>query len=179
MLRVTISDEGWDPVLEEFTAIDPVVIEMEHSLISLSKWESKFEKPFLAKGNKEPEEIFEYIKMMTITEDLPPGIFDRISKENVIEINEYIDSKQSATTFVEMSMNRGTGETITSELIYYWMVAFAIPLQCEEWHLNRLFALIRICSLKNGKQKSMPKQQVSQQYRELNEKRKRELGTRG
>jgi hypothetical protein len=179
MLRIIVGDEGFNDETNEFVTVDPVVIELEHSLVSLSKWESKFEKPFLGREEKTKEETFEYLKMMVLTQDLPEGIFDKLSTENIQEIKEYIDSKQSATIFTEIGRGRGKEEIITSELIYYWMVAFTIPFACEEWHLNRLLTLIRICGIKNGKQKKMPKGQLAQQYREINERRRAEMGTRG
>lgn len=179
MLRIIVGDEGFNDETNEFVTVDPVVIELEHSLVSLSKWESKFEKPFLGREEKTKEETFEYLKMMVLTQDLPEGIFDKLSTENIQEIKEYIDSKQSATIFTEIGRGRGKEEIITSELIYYWMVAFTIPFACEHWHLNRLLTLVRICGIKSGKQKKMPKGQLAQQYRELNERRKAEMGTRG
>lgn len=179
MLRIIVGDEGFNDETNEFVTVDPVVIELEHSLVSLSKWESKFEKPFLGREEKTKEETFEYLKMMVLTEDLPDSIFEKFSQENIQEIKEYIDSKQSATIFTEIGRGRGKEEVITSELIYYWMIAFTIPFVCEHWHLNRLLTLVRICGIKSGKQKKMPKGQLAQQYRELNERRKAEMGTRG
>ncbi len=179
MLRIIVGDEGFNDETNEFVTVDPVVIELEHSLVSLSKWESKYEKPFLGRDEKTKEETFDYLKMMVLTEDLPDSIFEKFSQENIQEIKEYIDSKQSATIFTEIGRGRGKEEVITSELIYYWMIAFTIPFVCEHWHLNRLLTLVRICGIKSGKQKKMPKGQLAQQYRELNERRKAEMGTRG
>ena len=179
MLRMIVGDEGFNDETNEFVTVDPVVIELEHSLVSLSKWESKYEKPFLGRDEKTKEETFDYLKMMVLTEDLPDSIFEKFSQENIQEIKEYIDSKQSATIFTEIGRGRGKEEVITSELIYYWMIAFTIPFVCEHWHLNRLLTLVRICGIKSGKQKKMPKGQLAQQYRELNERRKAEMGTRG
>jgi hypothetical protein len=106
-------------------------------------------------------------------------VLNRASQENIDEIQEYIDSSQSATTFGQMPERRGPGEVITSELIYYWIVSFNIPFDCERWHLNRLFALIRICNIKNSPPKKMSRTEVALRNRDLNAKRKAELGTSG
>jgi hypothetical protein len=154
---------------------------LEHSLISLSKWESIFEKPFLGPEPKTREEVLGYIKTMILTPDFPEDVLLKLSKSNFDEINAYIDSAQSATTFGVMpeQKHRSRGETITSELIYYWMVTFNIPFECESWHLNRLFSLIRICNLKNSKPKKMSRSELATRNRQLNEKRRAELGTSG
>jgi len=155
-----------------------VVLELEHSLVSLSKWESKFQKPFLGKDEKTAEEILGYVEMMILS-PFPPNIIQKLSQTNISEINEYIESKQSATTFGKMPERRSRGETITSELIYYWLVAFNIPFECQHWHLNRLFALIRICNIKQSKPEKRSKNEIARERRELNEQRKAQLGTAG
>ncbi len=179
MLTIIIKgDEFFNEQTEEFEVQEEVVLKLEHSLISLSKWESEFEKPFLTDAKKTPEEIYGYIKAMIIG-DYPNDILLKLSNSNIQEINSYIDSKRSATTFGIMPEKRGKSETITSELIYFWMITFNIPFECESWHLNRLFALIRICNLKNSKPKKMSKNEIAMRNRELNAKRKEELKTRG
>jgi hypothetical protein len=116
---------------------------------------------------------------MIITADYPPEVLSRFSQDNFLKINEYIDSKQSATTFGEMPKYTGRRETITSELIYYWMVAFNIPFECEMWHLNRLFSLIRICNVKQSKPKKMSRSELAQRNRDLNAQRRARLGSSG
>jgi len=180
MLTITvIGDELYDEITNEFTTVGDVVLQLEHSLISLSKWESKFEKPFLGRGEKTKEEVFEYLKCMVLTEDVAPEVYLRLSRENIQEINDYIDTKQSATTFSEHQKNSGMGETITSELIYYWMVALNIPFECQYWHLNRLFSLIRVCGIKNSPPKKMSARQIAERNRELNAQRKAMYNTTG
>lgn len=184
MLRITIEgDEVYDEKNNEFHTFGDVVLDLEHSLISLSKWESKYQKPFLSSGEKTTEELFGYLKAMIITPDedsdaLYRALY-RCSQKNIDEIQQYIDSSQSATTFGLMPERRSPGEVITSELIYYWMVAFNIPFECQHWHLNRLFALIRICNIKNSKPRKMSRNEIAQRNRELNAKRRAELGTKG
>lgn len=179
MLRLVIGEESFNDETQTFETLDEVIIDLEHSLISLSKWESKHQKPFLAAGTKTSEEIFDYLKAMVITPEVDLGALYRCSQTDIDRIQEYIDSSQSATTFGVMPERRGLGEVITSELIYYWIVSFNIPFDCQHWHLNRLFSLIRICNIKNSKQKKMPRHEIAQRNRELNERRKSELGTKG
>lgn len=180
MLKITIdSQEHFDEETSRFIEVGGVELELEHSLVSVSKWESIFQKPFLTAGEKSNEELAGYIEAMIVTPDFPPEVFSRLSQKNISDITDYIDSKQSATTFGKMPERKGRGETITSELIYYWMVAFNIPFECENWHLNRLFSLIRICNMKNSKPKKMSKHEIAQRNRELNAQRRAELGTRG
>lgn len=180
MLRIIIDgDESFNDDTQTFGTINDVVVELEHSLVSLSKWESKHQKPFLSTGAKTADEIFDYLKTMVVTPNLDLDVLYRCSQKNLDAIQEYIDSSQSATTFGSMPEHRGPGEVITSELIYYWVVSFNIPFECETWHLNRLFSLIRICNIKNSKSKKMPRNEIAQRNRDLNAKRKAELGTTG
>lgn len=180
MLKLILpGQEFYNEVTKEFNTTDDFVIYLEHSLVSMSKWESKFQKPFLSTSNKGRDEILSYVEAMILTPDYPADLWDRFTKANLDEINAYIDSPQSATTFGNMPEHKGRGEVITSELIYYWLVAFNIPFECERWHLNRLFSLIRICNLKSGKQKKMSKSEIVQRNRELNAQRRQKLGTSG
>lgn len=180
MLRIIIEeDELYNEKTETFETLESVILDLEHSLLSLSKWESIYQKPFLSSAKKSSEEIFGYLQAMIVTPDVDPNVLFRCSPENILKIQNYIDSPESATTFGQMPERRGVGEVITSELIYYWMVAFNIPFECERWHLNRLFSLIRICNIKNSNNKKMPRNEIAMRNRELNEKRRRELGTTG
>jgi hypothetical protein len=163
MLKLTIEgDEYFNDDTQTFEETQTVVFELEHSLLSVSKWESEYQKPFLSVTEKTVAEIFGYVKAMVITPNPDLDVLYRCSQKNLDEVNAYIDSKQSATTFGDMPERRGQGEVITSELIYYWVVSFNIPFECESWHLNRLFALIRICNLKNSKPKKIPKNELAQ-----------------
>lgn len=172
-------DEYYNEETEEFQKTNEVVLELEHSLLSLSKWESKYQKPFLSGETKTPDELFGYLEAMVLTPDVDPGVIRQADKATIEMIQKYIDSTQSATTFGEMPERRGPGEVITSELIYYWMVAYTIPFEVERWHLNRLFALVRICNVKSQKAKPLSKNQIAQRNHELNMKRRQQLGTKG
>lgn len=180
MLRIIIEgDELFNEETQEFSRVGDVVVDLEHSLVSLSKWESKYQKPFLSSDTRTSEEVYGYVKAMIVDPETDPDVVYRFSQKTIDQIQEYIDSSQSATTFGSMPERRGRGEVVTSELIYYWMVSYNIPFEVENWHLNRLFSLIRICNLKNSKPKKMSRNEIAQRNRDLNAKRRAELGTSG
>jgi hypothetical protein len=180
MLRLIVQgDEVYDESTETFSTVGDLILELEHSLVSLSKWESIYQKPFLSEDKKSPEEILQYVFAMLKTSDISGDVLLRLSNFNLEQINAYIESKYSATTFGQMPERKGRGEVITSELIYYWMVAFNIPFECQYWHLNRLFALIRICNIKNSKPKKMSRSEIAARNRELNEQRRKQMNTSG
>lgn len=180
MLTIVVPGvEMFDDHAQMFVTKGDVTLELEHSLVSLSKWESEFEKPFLGKDEKTLEEVLAYIKAMTLTPKVPEEIFQKLSEGNIADINKYIDAKMSATWFSDHVPEPKSREVITSELIYYWMTVFQIPFECENWHLNRLFTLIRVCNLKQAKPKKMNRSENAARMRELNAQRKAQLGTRG
>lgn len=181
MFRITVpGDEAYDEKSEQFTTVGDFDLELEHSLVSLSKWESIFEKPFLSQEDKTGAELLGYVKAMTLTPDVPDEVYERLSEDNLKEINAFIEAKMTATWFSEdKHAPRTKQQVITSELIYYWMTVFNIPFECQHWHLNRLFTLIQICNVKQEKPKKMSQASVAARYRELNAQRKKELGTKG
>jgi hypothetical protein len=182
MLTLVVKgDEFFNEETETFESLGDVTLELEHSLISLSKWESKFQKPFLSATNTmTSEEVHGYINAMVLTPVFPPEVLTRLTPDNLMQINAYIESPESATTFGELPSRRGRGEVITSELIYYWLVTFNIPFEVENWHLNRLFSLVRICNMKNDPNpKKMSRHEIAARNRELNMKRRKELNTTG
>lgn len=179
MLIITIPEsEYYDEVNEEFIIYKEQVLQLEHSLVSISKWESKWCKPFLSRDDKPAEEIIDYVRCMTITQNVAPDVYYRLTENNLTEINKYIDSPMTATTFHDDSRG-GNRDIITSEIIYYWMVTFNIPFECQKWHLNRLLTLIRVCNIKSNPPKKMSKNEILRRNRELNEARKQSLKTRG
>lgn len=178
ILTVGVTDV-YDEQTQTFESRGGVELQLEHSLVSLSKWESDHEKAFLGKGEKTREEVLDYIRCMTIGPNPPGDFLERLSKENFDVINAYIDRKMTATWFSEQPGAPKSSEVITSELIYYWMTVFQIPFDCETWHLNRLFTLIRICNVKQAKPKKMSRAEIAQRNRELNSQRRAQLGTKG
>lgn len=168
-------------ILAEDEQHEKAELRLEHSLVSLSKWESIHEKAFFLSGKEThtSEEMLSYIRQMVLNEIPPEDFLDRLSTDDYGKINEYINSKQSATWFREEPGNAKSREVITSELIYYWLIQFQIPFSCENWHLNRLMTLIKICGIKQTKPKKMSREAMQQQYRDLNAKRRAQLGTNG
>lgn len=180
MFRLVIPGaEWWDEMNDEFVYTKPQTLQLEHSLVSISKWESKWEKPFLDEEMKRREETLDYIRCMTMTQNVDPNVYLNITDELIEKIDEYINAKMTATTFAGGSGKPGRGQKITSELIYYWMIAYQVPMECQKWHLNRLLTLIRICEIKNSKPKKMSSKEVSAQYAAINEARKKKLKTKG
>lgn len=174
-----LGEELFDEETSTFINKEGYVFELEHSLLSVSKWESVFEKPFLSTTDKSTEEVLSYIDFMVVTPNAPNQIHPLLSDENYVEVNNYINAKQTATTFADTSDKGKSSEIITSELIYYWMIAYNIPFECERWHLNRLFSLIKICSIKNSKPKKMSRSEMAQRNQQLNAERKAKLKTNG
>ena len=180
MLQITIpAVEQWDENHQKFIQTKEQTLQLEHSLVSLSKWESKWCKPFLGKGAKTDEEILDYIKCMTLTKNVKPETYYCLTPENIKQINEYIEAPMTATTFSKDN-KKGNNEVVTSELIYYWMIALQIPvIECQKWHLNRLLTLIRVCNIKNSPPKKMSKREVMSRNAQLNAARKKQLNTKG
>lgn len=181
MLKITVlGQEHWDNTNQEFIYPDQITLELEHSLVALSKWESKWKSPFLGRDEKTTEQVFDYIKAMTLTPNISDEVYKRFSQQNLDAINEYINDPMTATWFNETGMpKKATGETITAELIYYWLTAFGIPLETQFWHLNRLFTLIKVTNLKNQKPKKMSREEQLAQQRRLNEERQKQYNTTG
>lgn len=180
MLQITIPDsELWDEIKQEFVYVKGQTIQMEHSLVSLSKWESKWNKPFLTKENKTFEESLDYVKCMTITQNVKDELYNSLTRENVEDINKYIDAKMTATMFSRNLKAPKNNEQITAELIYYWMIALNIPMECQKWHVNRLFTLVKVCNIKNETPKKMSQREIMSQNAALNAARRKRLHTNG
>ena len=179
ILKVPASEQ-WDENNQCFIYGDDYTLQLEHSLISLSKWEAKWKKPFISKGNLSNEEILDYIKCMTITQNVPEDVYLRLTLDNYTEVRKYIEDPMTATWFNKKEKKgKINNEQITAELIYYWMIALQIPFECQKWHLNRLITLIRVCNIKNTPPKKMSRIEIARRNAELNAKRKAELNTKG
>lgn len=180
MLQITIPKvELWDEDKQEFININEQSLCLEHSLVSLSKWESKWGKPFLSKEEKTFEETIDYVRCMTITQNVNPNIYNYMTNDNIKQVNAYIEAPMTATWFSENTKGKVNTEVITSELIYYWMISLNIPFECQKWHLNRLLTLVRVCNTKNQPQKNMSQQSIMSQHAALNAARRKKYNTRG
>ena len=180
MLQITIpAIEQWDESTQEFVYSKAYTLQLEHSLISLSKWESKWHKPFLSKTEKTTEETIDYIRCMTLTQNVKPEVYSNLSVENILQVNEYIENPMTATTFIEDRDGKKSREIVTAELIYYWMISLNIPVEFEKWHLNRLLTLIRVCNIKNQPPKKSSRREIMSRNAALNAARKRQLNTNG
>lgn len=180
MLTITIpATDYWDEVEEEFVTIKEQTLALEHSLVSLSKWESKWRKPFLTKQEKTTEETLDYIRCMTRTQNVNPLVFYGLTDENIEQVRRYIEEPMTATWFNDDGNKSPNREVVTSELIYYWMIALNIPFECQKWHLNRLLTLIRVCNVKNTPPKKMSKRELMSRNKALNEARKKQYNSKG
>lgn len=184
MLTITIpGEEFYNEETNEFSYENPVILQMEHSLISISKWEAKWHRAFLAKKERNAEETLDYFKCMTVNK-VDPKVYKRLSQENVEEILNYINEPMTATYMGSSKFGPGgearAKDTTTAELLYYYMIALGIPFECEKWHLNRLLALIHVCEVKNSAgNKTMSRSQLNKRNASLNAARRKAHGTKG
>lgn len=172
--------EQWNEKTEEFIPGKDINIQLEHSLVSLRKWEAKYHKPFLSREAKTFEETLDYIKFMTITQNVPDEMYLYLSEDNIKKINEYMEDPMTATWFnTHDEKGKMNGEQVTAELIYWWMIALNIPDKFEKWHLNQLMTLIKVCNIKNQPAKKMNTREVMSRNAALNEARRKRLNSKG
>lgn len=180
MLKLEIPKmDFWDASKQEFVYIDATSLSIEHSLVSISKWEAKWHKPFYTKDKKTSEELIDYIKCMTVSQNINPLLYDFLPEWAMNKIVDYMKDPMTATTVKELNNNSGSNKTLTSEVIYYYMIAFNIPFECQKWHINRLMTLIKVCNAKNTPPKKMGKAESLRRRNAMNEARKKKLGTTG
>ena len=186
MLQITIpatdDTEFWDEDSESFVTSPgnkEVTLQLEHSLISISKWESKWCKPYISKKDKTDEEAIDYIKCMTITRNVDPSVYERLTHDHIKQIQEYINAPMTATTISNIKNGKGNNEIITSEVIYYWMISLQIPTEFDKWHLNRLITLIRVFDAKNGPTKKMSRRETMSRNAQLNAARRKQFNSKG
>ena len=179
MLEITIpGQELWDEDKQEFINTKETTLRLEHSLISLSKWESKWHKPFLKENDtKTVEETIDYIRCMTLTQNVDPEIYNYITNGIIQQVTEYLEDSMTATWFTD-DKKKGH-EIITAEIIYYQMIALNIPFECQKWHLNRLLTLIKVCVLKNTPEKKLSAKEQAKQRSALNAARRKALKSKG
>ncbi len=180
MLTIIVpSTELYDEKNNEFIQVNEQVMVLEHSLVSIAKWESKWKKSYLSNKEKSYEEILDYVRCMTITKNVNPLIYKSLNAEAIEKIQNYINDPMTATYFSEPQNKTGGRNIITAELIYYWMISLGIPFECQKWHFNRLMALIKVCDIKTNPNKKMSRREILTRNQALNEERKRKYNTRG
>ena len=181
MLTIIVPEtELFDSETQEFIYIKEQKLTLEHSLVSVQKWESRWKKSFLHNADERSyEEMIDYIRCMTITKNVDPLIYKNFPLDAIKQVQEYINDEMTATTFVD-DKRRGGREIITAELIYFWMVNFGIPFECKKWHLNQLLTLIRVCAIKSeSASRKMNQKEILKQNQELNTLRRQRLKSKG
>ena len=173
--------EMWDSRKEEFIYIKPQTILLEHSLVSISKWEMRYGRSFLSKGPSTRNEKIDYVRCMTITQNVSPDVYNGITDAQIKQIYDYMDHPMSATKIYNSNSKTSAdrSKTVTSEQIYSWMIEFGVPFECQKWHLNRLLTLIRVCEINSRPPKKQSKNDIYRQNASLNEQRKRLMRSRG
>ena len=181
MLSITIPErEFWDEKNEEFIFIKETTLKLEHSLISISNWEMKWHISYFD-VNKTEEQALDYIKCMTLNRDkVNDNVYLGLTEQNVRDINDYMLNQMTATTIggIQKETNNKR-QVVTSELVYYWMIAFGIPFSCDKWHINRLIMLIRVCAEENKPRKGRKSKDIAADYRAINAARRAALNTKG
>lgn len=180
MLKIRIPDtELWDAAREEFLYVKKQSLSLEHSLVSLSKWEAKWHKPFISDTKKTMEETQDYVRCMTLTQNVDPLVYACLTEQIMGTINAYIEAPMTATWFSESKGRPRSQQKVTSELIYYWMICYNIPFECQKWHLNRLLTLIRVCNEENRPAKKKSTREIMKSNTELNAARRKKWRSRG
>lgn len=179
MLEITIPDTELFDGVENFIHVKEQTLRLEHSLVSLSKWESKWHKPYLSKKKKTLAESQDYVRCMTITQNVDPNVYLAIKPNLLRIVDAYINDSMTATTFHNIRKRGGQQETITAEIIYYWMTCYNIPFECQKWHLNRLLTLINVCNVKSQKPEKVSPAELRAQHRAINAANRKKFNTRG
>lgn len=171
--------ENYNEFTNEFSTLKGKVLRVEHSLVSLSKWESKHCKPFLSDESKTLQETVDYIIFMTVTPNVNFELYRNVNQAVIDKVSKYIDAPMTATTFRKNQSHKLNKDVVTAEIIYYWMITLGIPFECQKWHLNRLLTLINVCNIKNQPKKGLSGAQVLARNRAINTARRKQLNTRG
>ena len=178
-LKIPMGPEEWDEEKEEFVTPKYKILQLEHSLVSIQKWESKWCKPFLHTNPLSDEETIDYIRCMTLTQNVDPMVYNYINKSHIEQISDYISAPMTATTIRDSKKGKNSRDIITAEIIYHWMIALQIPKDYRKWHLNQLLTLIRVCNIKNSPPEKQSTRDIMKQNAALNAARRKRLNTKG
>lgn len=188
MLEIVIPEQHYEPFDDQKQEFLPNIdikethIQLEHSLISLKKWEQKWHKPFLKDDEKTYDEIIDYVRCMTLNHGIDPEIYNWIPKDVMEEIVKYINDPMTATWFKDNGLigaQKSSREIVTAEIIYYWMISLNIPVEFQKWHLKQLLTLIKVVNIKNQPSKKVDKQTAARERAALNKKRREQLKSKG
>lgn len=179
MLEITIPETELFDGVENFIHVKGQTLRLEHSLVSLSKWEAKWHKAYLSKKKKTLPESRDYVRCMTLTQNVDPNVYLAITPDILRQVDAYINESMTATTFPNKKKPSGQHETITAEIIYYWMICHNIPFECQKWHLNRLLTLINVCTFKSQKPKKLSASELREKHRAINAANRKKFNTRG
>lgn len=180
MIEITIpAVELWDEIKQEFIKTKEQTIRLEHSLVSISKWESKWCKPFWSNKDKTNAEIIDYIRCMTLTQNVDPNTYLALTAENLSQILAYIDAPMTARVSSDNKKSKGTISFITAENVYYWMINCGIPMECEKWHFNRLMALIHFCLSKQTKPEKRSRSEILSDHARINAENRKRFNSKG
>ena len=179
-LSITIpGKELYDEETGLFITIKDTTVVMEHSLLSISKWESKWHKPYLSREPKTNEENIDYLRCMCLTQGIDPKVFLALDQRSAKAIGDYIADPMTATT-IKHRDNRPSREIITNEIIYYWMADLGIPFDpCQKWHFNHLMTLIQVAFAKQQPEKKMSRKEMLAERKMLNSQRRAKYHTHG
>lgn len=185
MLELYIPEtELYDERAGIFINVKETLLRLEHSLVSISKWEAKWHKPFMHSSEKTREELIDYVRCMTLSQNVNPNVYLCITDDHLIQINDYIQDPMTATWFSDIQNGKQlgykySGQIVTSELVYFWMISYNIPVEFQKWHFNRLMTLIKVCDEKNKDPKKMSKKDIIERNKRLNEARRKASGSKG
>lgn len=180
MLEIHVPErEFYDERNEVFIKTRPVILQLEHSLMSVSRWESKWRKPFLTDEDKTRAETMDYIRCMTINRDVDPNVYAALTSDDIQKIMDYVGAELTATKVYRVKSTNAPKKTITSEVIYSWMVMYNVPFECQKWHISRLLKLLDVLEIANNPKNKMSKGETARSNAALNKARRAKLHSKG
>lgn len=182
MLKLIVPGKEWfNDQTQEFVCLgSDTTLLLEHSLLSISKWEAKWKKSFFDKPeSRTAEEEIDYVRCMTINQGVDRNIYYNLTADLMKQIHDYINDQQTATTITRHKKGKSSRRIVTSEVMYSWMIRYGIPFECQKWHLSRLMRLIEVCEADNGPAEKMSQAEIMKQNSALNAARRAKHKTKG